>query len=75
MAAEADAMADPAQAEARLGKWSDVYMKVMEDAPWVPVFNEQRYTMKSERMGGDDALYVDPVSIPVNYDYVYVTEQ
>ena len=42
--------------------------------PWVPVFNEQRYTMKSERMGGDDALYVDPVSIPVNYDYVFVTE-
>ncbi|GAD56439.1 dipeptide-binding ABC transporter, periplasmic substrate-binding component [Limimaricola cinnabarinus LL-001] len=75
MAAEADAMADPGQAEDRLAKWSEVYMKVMEDAPWVPVFNEQRYTMKSERMGGDDALYVDPVSIPVNYDYVYVTEQ
>ena len=46
----------------------------MAQAPWVPVFNEQRYTMKSARMGGDDALYVDPVSIPVNYDYVYVTE-
>jgi hypothetical protein len=54
--------------------WSDVYMAVMEDAPWVPVFNEQRYTMKSTRMGGADALYVDPVSIPVNYDYVYVTD-
>jgi hypothetical protein len=25
-------------------------------------------------MGGDDSLYVDPVSIPVNYDYVYVTD-
>jgi peptide/nickel transport system substrate-binding protein/oligopeptide transport system substrate-binding protein len=25
-------------------------------------------------MGGEDALYVDPVSIPVNYDYVFVTE-
>ncbi|WP_102106530.1 ABC transporter substrate-binding protein [Oceaniglobus roseus] len=73
-AAEADSMADPAQKDARLAKWSDVYMKIMEDAPWVPVFNEQRYTMKSARMGGDDALYVDPVSIPVNYDYVYVTE-
>ncbi len=54
--------------------WSDVYMGVMEDAPWVPVFNEQRYTMKSPRMGGADALYVDPVSIPINYDYVYVTD-
>ena len=38
------------------------------------LFNEQRYTMKSERMGGDDKLYVDPVSIPVNYDYVYVND-
>ena len=58
----------------RMALWSDIYTKVMEDAPWVPVFNEQRFTMRSPRMGGADALYVDPVSIPVNYDYVYVTE-
>ncbi|MFC7704428.1 ABC transporter substrate-binding protein [Plastorhodobacter daqingensis] len=74
MAVEADSMTGEDEADARLAKWSDVYMGVMEDAPWVPVFNEQRYTMKSPRMGGDDALYVDPVAIPVNYDYVYVTE-
>lgn len=73
MATEADSMTDPSAPE-RLEMWSDVYMEVMQQAPWVPVFNEQRYTMKSARMGGDDALYVDPVSIPVNYDYVYVTE-
>ncbi|WP_343502171.1 ABC transporter substrate-binding protein [Alloyangia pacifica] len=73
MATAADSMTDPSAPE-RLDMWSDVYMKVMEQAPWVPVFNEQRYTVKSERMGGADALYVDPVSIPVNYDYVYVTE-
>ncbi|MFD1797305.1 ABC transporter substrate-binding protein [Paracoccus aurantiacus] len=73
-ATEADSMAAEDQAEARLQAWSDIYMKVMEDAPWAPVFNEQRFTMKSARMGGDDALYVDPVSIPVNYDYVYVSE-
>ncbi len=72
-ATAADSMMDPAAPE-RMQMWSDVYMKVMEQAPWVPVFNEQRYTMKSPRMGGDDSLYVDPVSIPVNYDYVYVTE-
>lgn len=71
-AAEADAMADPAKAAERLALWSDVYTGVMDQAPWVPVFNEERYTMKSERMGGEDALYVDPVSIPVNFDYVYV---
>ncbi len=72
MAKAADSMADPAKAAERLAIWSDVYVGVMEQAPWVPVFNEERYTMKSERMGGADALYVDPVSIPVNYDYVFV---
>lgn len=71
-AAEADSMADPAKSADRMKLWSDVYMGVMEQAPWVPVFNEERYTMKSARMGGADALYVDPVSIPVNYDYVFV---
>lgn len=74
MAATADSIVDPAMAGDRLAMWSDIYMQVMEDAPWAPVFNELRYTMRSPRMGGDDALYVDPVSIPVNYDYVYVTE-
>jgi ABC-type transport system substrate-binding protein len=74
MAIDADSMSDPAQADARLKLWSDTYMGVMDEAPWVPVFNEERYTMKSERMGGEDALYVDPVSIPVNYDYVWVKQ-
>ena len=73
MATEADSFTDPAAPE-RLELWSQVYQQIMAEAPWVPVFNEQRYTMKSPRMGGEDALYVDPVSIPVNYDYVYVTE-
>ncbi len=74
MAIAADGVTDPAKVGERLKMWSDVYMGVMEDAPWVPVFNEQRYTMKSLRMGGADALYVDPVSIPINYDYLYVTD-
>jgi ABC-type transport system substrate-binding protein len=71
-AVEADSMYDPAKSADRLALWSEIYTGVMEQAPWVPVFNEERYTMKSERMGGDDSLYVDPVSIPVNYDYVFV---
>lgn len=70
-AAAADAMIDPAKAADRYKAWSDVYMGVMEDAPWVPVFNEQRFTMKSARLGGPDAIFVDPVHIPVNYDYVF----
>lgn len=74
LAAQADSMSDPAQAEERLALWSGIYARVMEDAPWAPVFHEERYTMRSPRMGGDESLYVDPVSIPINYDYVYVTE-
>ena len=62
------------KADERYKMWSDIYGKIMEDAPWAPVFNEQRFTMKSPRMGGDDKLYVDPVHIPINYDYVYVND-
>jgi len=72
-AVAADSFKDPGD-PARLAMWSSIYSQIMEDAPWAPVFNEQRYTMKSPRMAGADALYVDPVSIPINYDYVYVTE-
>jgi ABC-type transport system substrate-binding protein len=68
LAAEADSITDPARAEERYKLWGEIYAKLMEDAPWAPIFNEQRFTMRSERMGGDDALYVDPVHIPVHYD-------
>ena len=73
-AAEADAIVDPGKVGEREDKWRGIFLKVMEDAPWAPVFNEQRFTMHSPRMGGDPSLYVDPVHIPVNYDYVFVTD-
>ena len=72
-AVAADSLSDPAKSADRLQMWSDIYMKVMADAPWAPVFNDQRFTMKSSRMGGADALYVDPIAT-VNFDYVYVTQ-
>lgn len=71
-AKKADAMAKPEQAEERIQLWRKVFTDVMADAPWVPVFNEQRFTVRSTRMGGDDALYVDPVHIPVNYDRIHM---
>ena len=73
-AVAADSMIDPAKAADREKAWSDIYMKVMDDAPWVPVFNEQRFTMKSDRIGGPDAIFVDPVHVPVNYDYVFAKD-
>jgi peptide/nickel transport system substrate-binding protein len=71
-AAEADAMVG--DEAARMDAWRQIYVDIMEDAPWVPVFNEQRFTLHSNDVAGDDSLFVDPVHIPVNYDYIYSTE-
>ncbi|MXN66360.1 ABC transporter substrate-binding protein [Stappia sp. GBMRC 2046] len=73
-AAEADSMVDPDKAGEREAMWRDIYLKVMEDAPWAPVFNEERFTIRSGRIGGDDRLFVDPVHIPVHYDEVYAKD-
>jgi ABC-type transport system substrate-binding protein len=73
-AAEADAMADPARAEERIELWRNIFVEIMDDAPWAPIFNEQRFTMKAERLGGPDEIFVDPVHIPVHYDYVYAKD-
>ena len=70
-AVEADAMTDPAMAAEREAKWREIYLAIMEDAPWVPVFNEQRFTMRSAKLGGPNEIFVDPVHVPVNYDYVF----
>jgi ABC-type transport system substrate-binding protein len=73
-AAEADSIVDPARAAEREQMWREVFLGVMEDAPWAPVFNEQRFTMRSDRLGGPNAIFVDPVHIPVHYDYVHATD-
>ncbi|EHK76596.1 ABC transporter periplasmic protein [Sinorhizobium meliloti CCNWSX0020] len=73
-AAEADAIVDPAKAAEREALWRDIYLKIMEDAPWAPIFNEERFTIRSERIGGHDKLFVDPVHIPVHYDQVYAKD-
>ncbi len=74
LAAEADAMVDPARAEERIDLWRRIFLRIMDDAPWAPVFHEQRFTMKSDRLGGPDAIFVDPVHIPVHYDEVYIED-
>jgi ABC-type transport system substrate-binding protein len=68
----ADAMSDPAKAGERAQAWKTIFTDIMKDAPWIPVFNEQRFTFRSKRLGGSDALYVDPVRIPINYDHIYI---
>ena len=73
-ATAADAITDPAKEEERLKAWRDIFTQIMDDAPWAPVFNELRFTMKADRIGGPDAWFVDPVHIPVNYDVVFAKD-
>jgi len=75
LAAKADGMAKPEQEAERIALWKKIFIDTMADAPWVPIFNEQRFSVRSARMGGGDALYVDPVHVPVNYDYIYIKGQ
>jgi peptide/nickel transport system substrate-binding protein/oligopeptide transport system substrate-binding protein len=74
-AAKADAMVKPEEADARAELWRSIFVKIMDDAPWAPVFNEQRYVIHSPRIGGSEAMFLDPVRTPlVNYEHVYATD-
>jgi peptide/nickel transport system substrate-binding protein/oligopeptide transport system substrate-binding protein len=74
LAAKADGMVKPEEAEARAKLWAQIFDKIQDDAPWVPVFNEERYTLHTPRIAGDPSLFVDPVHIPINYNAVYATD-
>jgi ABC-type transport system substrate-binding protein len=71
---KANAMADPAQADARAAEWGKIFIDVMKDAPWAPVFNEKAVTIHSKRIAGPGGIFADPIHIPVNYDEVYALD-
>lgn len=73
-AQKADAIIDPARQAERYELWRQIFIKIMDDAPWVPVFDEVRYTYHTARIGGDAALFNDPIHIPINYNSVYATD-
>ena len=73
-AQEADAMTDPSQAAARVEAWKKIFTEIQDEAPWVPVFNEQRFTIRSNRLDGPAGIFVDPVHSPVHYDQVFVKD-
>jgi peptide/nickel transport system substrate-binding protein len=73
-AIKADSMADPSQAAARIEEWRKIFTEIQDEAPWVPIFNEQRFTIRSSRLDGPEGIFVDPVHIPVHYDYVYAKD-
>ncbi len=73
-AEKADTLVSDAQAAERIGEWKAVFDDVLKEAPWAPIFNEKRFTYHSARLGGDPALFTDPIHIPVNYDFIYAID-
>ena len=71
----ANAMADPAKAAERAAEWGKIFIDVMKDAPWVPIFNEKGYVIHSKRVAGENGVFTDAIHIPLtNYDRVYATD-
>ncbi len=66
----ADSLVNPADAEKRIDAWRQIFVDLMDDAPWVPVFNEVRFAIHSARIEGDDIFFADPIHIPLHYEYV-----
>ena len=64
-------MVDPAQSAKRIELWKSVFIRAMDDAPWIPIFNEKRIAMKSSRLGGENGI-IFPVEIPVNFDRIFI---
>ena len=73
-AENADAMVKADETDKRISEWKNLFDDVLKDAPWAPVFNEKRFTYHSARLGGDPALFTDPIHIPVNYDYIFAKD-
>lgn len=69
-AARADTLARADQQEERVAEWRDIFMEIMEDAPWIPIFHELQVSMHSTNVTGPAAIFVDPMHIPVHYEMV-----
>jgi ABC-type transport system substrate-binding protein len=64
-------MSDPAKADERAKAWGKIFTDIMADAPWIPIFNEQRVVVRSKRMGGEPSIYIDPTRV-LNYDALWI---
>jgi len=73
-AARADTLARADQQEARVAEWRDIFMEIMEEAPWIPIFHELQVSMHSTNVTGPSAIFVDPMHIPVHYEMVRKAE-
>ncbi|HET9027133.1 MAG TPA: ABC transporter substrate-binding protein [Trueperaceae bacterium] len=69
-AAQADTLARTDQQAERVEEWRSIFVDIMGDAPWIPIFHELQVSMHSTNVTGPDAIFVDPMHIPVHYEMV-----
>ncbi len=71
----ANAIADPAKTADRAAAWTKIFSEIMmKDAPWVPLVNMKRYTLRSEKLQGETALFDDVIHQPIPYEDVWVKQ-
>jgi ABC-type transport system substrate-binding protein len=75
LAKQADSIAAPNRAGERTDAWRKIMADIMDnDAAWVPLFNPNRYSLRSERLKGDTSLFSDIISQPFPFDAVWVEQ-
>jgi ABC-type transport system substrate-binding protein len=61
LASNADQMAAPAQRHTRALEYRELFARLMQQAPWVPLLHPLRYTLHSARLTGQAYDFIDPV--------------
>ena len=61
LASKADQMTASVQRPARLEMYKKLFKTLMDQAVWIPMFNEVRYTMHSARLVGAPTDFIDPI--------------
>lgn len=69
-AARADTLARADQQDERTAEWEAIFMEIMEEAPWIPIFHELQVSMHSTNVTGPAEIFVDPMHIPVHYEMI-----
>lgn len=69
-AAHADTLARTDQQAERVEAYRSIFVDIMADAPWIPIFHELQVSMHSKNVTGPDEIFVDPMHIPVHYEMV-----